>query len=74
MYGIFTNICPKNHPNVGKYTIHGAYGYGIFHNIFRGHGMVPVQNRRSVSMTARRCVSRRQRAVSGSSPVNPAGP
>ena len=29
MYGIwiFTNICPKNHPNVGKYTIHGAYGY-----------------------------------------------
>ena len=28
MYGIFTNMCPKNHPNVGKYTIHGAYGYG----------------------------------------------
>ena len=26
MYGIFTNICPKNHPNVGKNTIHGAYG------------------------------------------------
>ena len=26
MYGIFTNICPKNHPNVGKYTIHGASG------------------------------------------------
>ena len=26
MYGIFTNICPKNHPNVGKYTIHGVYG------------------------------------------------
>ena len=26
MYGIFTNICPKNHPNVRKYTIHGAYG------------------------------------------------
>ena len=26
MYGIFTNIYPKNHPNVGKYTIHGAYG------------------------------------------------
>jgi hypothetical protein len=21
MYGIFTNMCPKNHPNVGKYTI-----------------------------------------------------
>ena len=28
MYGIFTYICPNNHPNVGKYTIHGAYGYG----------------------------------------------
>ena len=27
MYGIFTNICPKNHPNVVKYTIHGAYGF-----------------------------------------------
>ena len=24
--GIFTNIGPKNHPNVGKYTIHEAYG------------------------------------------------
>ena len=29
MYGIFTNICPKNHPNVGKYTIHGAYGLWV---------------------------------------------
>ena len=27
---IFTNIYPKNHPNVGKYTIHGAYGIGMF--------------------------------------------
>ena len=26
MYGIFINIGPKNHTNVGKYTIHGAYG------------------------------------------------
>ena len=25
--GIFTNICPKNHPNVGKYIIHRAYGF-----------------------------------------------
>ena len=24
MYGIITNVCPKTHPNVGKYTIHGA--------------------------------------------------
>ena len=26
MYGIFTNIYPINEPNVGKYSIHGAYG------------------------------------------------
>ena len=26
--GIFTNIGPKNHLNVGRYTIHGAYGSG----------------------------------------------
>jgi hypothetical protein len=32
MYGIFTNICPKNHPNVGKYTIHGSYGRCIQRN------------------------------------------
>jgi hypothetical protein len=30
MYGIFTNICPKNHPNVGKYAIHGSYGSGCW--------------------------------------------
>ena len=27
MYGIFTNIYHKFKPNVGKYSIHGAYGY-----------------------------------------------
>ena len=26
MYGTFTYIYPKNHPTVGKYTIHGASG------------------------------------------------
>ena len=26
MYGIYGNIYPKNGPNVGKYSIHGAYG------------------------------------------------
>ena len=26
MYGIFTYIYPKNGPNVGKYSIHGASG------------------------------------------------
>ena len=32
MYGIFANICPKKHPNVGKYTIHWAYGICIVHS------------------------------------------
>jgi hypothetical protein len=27
MYEIFTNIYPINGPHVGKYTIHGAYGF-----------------------------------------------
>ena len=26
MYGIFTNMYPKNDPNVGKYSMHGASG------------------------------------------------
>ena len=34
MYGIFTYICPKNCPNVSKYTIHGAYGWLKCLNIF----------------------------------------
>ena len=25
MYGIFTHICHKTQPNVGRYTIHGRY-------------------------------------------------
>ena len=27
--GIFTYIYHKNQPNVGKYIIHGSYGYGF---------------------------------------------
>ena len=37
MYGIFTNICPKNLPNVHKYTIHGAYGLRGHENITLYH-------------------------------------
>ena len=29
MYGICTYICPNNDPNVGEYTIHGAYGIDL---------------------------------------------
>ena len=27
MYGVFTYICNTNQLHVGKYTIHGSYGY-----------------------------------------------
>ena len=27
IYRISTSMCPKNHPNAGKYSIHGAYAY-----------------------------------------------
>ena len=30
MYGIFTYIYHKNQLNVGKYTMHGSYGYVVF--------------------------------------------
>ena len=30
IYGIFTYIYPQNYPNVGKYTMHGSYGYVRF--------------------------------------------
>jgi hypothetical protein len=36
MYGIFSNIYPINGPNVGKYTIHGAYGYPLDHGDYMG--------------------------------------
>jgi hypothetical protein len=47
MYGIFTNICPINDPNVGKYTIHGAYGISTtFTNRHVGvcHGRVETED------------------------------
>ena len=37
MYGIFTYIYPKNQPNVGKYAIHGASGYGIAPELIVNH-------------------------------------
>ena len=37
MYGIFTYIYPKNHPNVGKYTIHGASGNPMGPTKYRHH-------------------------------------
>ena len=47
MHGIFTNIYPINDPNVGKYTIHGSYGYtgwwfGAFLMTFHSVGNVII--------------------------------
>ena len=35
MYGLFNNIHPQYRPNVGKYTIHGAYGIYFISHILR---------------------------------------
>ena len=38
--GIFTYIYHKNHPNVGKYSLHGSYGIWMLRkNIFLGFHM-----------------------------------
>ena len=55
MYGIFTNICPKNHPNVGIYTIHGAYGLLCRHN-FTGHTN-PLQSRHGHETSCNWCLN-----------------
>ena len=36
-YGIFTYIYHTNQPNVGKYTIHGFYGYWLL-TVYQHHG------------------------------------
>ena len=35
MYGIFTYMYPINDPNVGKYTVHGASGYGSVRSLYQ---------------------------------------
>ena len=32
VWNIYTNIYPKNNPNVGKYSIRGSYGLMMIHN------------------------------------------
>jgi hypothetical protein len=59
--GIFTNIYPKNHPNVGKYTIqlHGAYGSVLSCEFCRGPRKVPTSDASMHrDMTAKRLASR----------------
>ena len=42
MYGIFTYIYPKNHPNVGKYSIHGGsfHSYVNVYQTVHGSGLI----------------------------------
>ena len=51
MYGIFTHIYPVNDPNVGKYTIHGAYGYIYIYTIY-GLCYKSVVNGMMIAVTA----------------------
>ena len=41
--GIFTYIYHKNQPNVGKYTIHGWYGYGMIHGFPCHKGLLHIR-------------------------------
>jgi len=42
MYGVFSYIYHKNQPNVGKYTIHGSYGFGWVYHSPRATGPRPT--------------------------------
>ena len=56
-YGIFPYIYHKNQPNVGRYTIHGSYGYGIVMFVFcgvLGSGHVPSINGLAARMKPQR--------------------
>ena len=73
MYGIFTNICPRNHPNVGKYTIHGAYGSWSPHCL--GHRLVAEINMATFRRARRKLTRRPGMTWDGSSVpmTDPAG-
>ena len=47
MYGIFTYIYHKFKPNVGKYTIHGAYGLCIQKKLLQGEYLQFVRTLRT---------------------------
>ena len=53
MYGIFTYIYPKNSPNAGKYSIHGASGSCFFPIL----GCVQSQYRSKYKVWIQRCQS-----------------
>ena len=44
MHGIFTHIYPKNQPNVGKYSIHGASGTGFSAGSLFQHRKLPTES------------------------------
>ena len=51
MYGIFTNIYPINDSNVGKYAIHGSYGFGRTTNITADLNVLQKARCRQAAMT-----------------------
>ena len=44
MHGISTHIYPKNQPNVGKYSIHGASGTGFSAGSLFQHRKLPTES------------------------------
>ena len=52
--GVFANIYPKNHRNVGKYTIHGSYGPVLFRML--GFWLCPVANHEKLIGRKCRCL------------------
>jgi hypothetical protein len=46
MYGIFTDIWVIFRGNVGKYSIHGAFGYGIEWDFFLAFNVIFMDFRR----------------------------
>ena len=54
---IYQHLPEQNHPNVGKYTIHGAYGYWECHTpIWRTHTHI-FQRARSMQATTKQIFS-----------------
>ena len=53
MHGIFTHIYPKNQPNVGKYSIHGASGTGFSAGSLFQHRKLPTESHLEKKLTVK---------------------
>ena len=75
MYGIFTYIYHTNQPNVGKYTIHGSYGYMVYFSFlmsrvhyWRTWFIVLLRSRKKTKKTKKSKTRKRQRRKDSSNP------